>query len=200
MDGAHGRVTADPNRTVEHVGRLHAAKLPARVARVSHVETFDSHVRVHLTPFFGETPISRIETVDVERLMAKLQKQGLAPKTIKNVLGSLHSIFDYALRKGWVAENPCRLVEKPDTDDSDPDIRFLTVDELEAVLRAIPRPRPKGKLTWEQVCAVRASTASNCALARELGVSDSLISRIRRGLIWTERPAPRTVRARSTTR
>jgi len=54
------------------------------------------------------------------------------------------------------------------------------------VLRAIPRHDPKGKLTWEQVCAVRASTASNCALARELGVSDSLISRIRRGVIRTE--------------
>jgi hypothetical protein len=27
---------------------------------------------------------------------------------------NLHSIFDDALRNGWVAANPCRLVEKPD--------------------------------------------------------------------------------------
>jgi len=88
--------------------------------------------------------------------MATLQKKKLAPKTIKNVLGSLHSIFDYAMPKGWVGENPCRLVEKPTTHDSNPDIRFLTVAELEAVLRAIPAHDAKAKLTWEQVCAARA--------------------------------------------
>lgn len=116
------------------------------------METFDSHLRVHLAPFFKETPIDRIGVTDVERLMATLQKKKLAPRTIKNVLGSLHSIFDYALRNAWVAENPCRLVDKPATESSDPDIRFLTLDELDAVLRAIPDHQAKGKLTWEQVC------------------------------------------------
>jgi integrase len=37
-----------------------------------------------------------------------------------------------------------------------------------------------------QVCAIRASTESNVAVARAIGVSDSLVSRIRRGLIWTD--------------
>ena len=32
MDGAGGRVTTDPSRTVEHVGRLHSAKLSGRSA------------------------------------------------------------------------------------------------------------------------------------------------------------------------
>jgi integrase len=187
MDGNAGRVTTNASRTIEHVGKLHSAKLAAKGRKRSHLETFESHLRVHLAPFFGQTPIDRIEPADVERLMARLHtKLELKPKTIRNVLGSLHSIFDYALRKGWVAENPCRMVEKPESDDSDPDIRFLTLDELEAVLRAIPDHHAKGKLTWEQVCAIRASSASNVKLAREFGVSDSLVSRIRRGLIWAD--------------
>jgi integrase len=186
MDGAAGRITTDPSRTIEHVGRLHIAKLTGQGRKVSHLETFESHLRVHLVPFFEETPINRVEVADVERLMATLQGKDLAPKTIKNVLGSLHSIFDYALRKGWVAENPCRLVDKPEAEGSDPDIRFLMLDELDAVLRAISDRHPKGKLTWEQVCSIRASSASNCEIARELNVSDSLVSRIRRGLIWTD--------------
>jgi integrase len=195
MDGAGGRVTTDPARTVEHVGRLHSSKLSGQGRKISHVQTFDSHVRVHLAPFFKEAPINRIGVTDVERLIATLQKKKLGPKTIKNVLGSLHSIFDYALRKGWVAENPCRLVEKPETEDSDPDIRFLTLDELEAVLRAIPDHGAKGKLTWEQVCAIRASSESNCALGRQFGVSDSLVSRIRRGLIRTDEASTENVYA-----
>jgi integrase len=196
MDGNAGRVTTNATRSIEHVGKLHAAKLAGKGRKRSHVETFESHLRVHLAPFFGQTPIDRIEPADVERLMAQLQtKLKLKPKTIRNILGSLHSIFDYALRKNWVAENPCRLVDKPETENSDPDIRFLTLDELEAVLRAIPEHHPKGKLTWEQVCAIRASTASNVKLGRELGVSDSLVSRIRRGLIWSDEASTQNVYA-----
>jgi integrase len=195
MDGAGGRVTTDPSRTIEHVGRLLIAKLTGKGRKQSHVEGVESHLRVHLAPFFRETPINRIEVTDVERLMARLQKKGLAPKTIKNVLGSLHSIFDYALAKRWVAENPCRLVDKPETEDSDPDIKFFTLDELEAVLRSIPEHHAQGKLTWEQVCAIRASSGSNCAIAREWDVSDSLVSRIRRGLIWTDKASTENIYA-----
>lgn len=108
MDGVGGRVTTDPARTVEHVGRLHCAKLSGQGRKISHVQTFDSHLRVHVAAFFKETPVNRIGATDVERLIATLRKKQLAPKMIKIVLGSLHSVFDYALRKGWVAENPCR--------------------------------------------------------------------------------------------
>jgi hypothetical protein len=149
----------------------------------------------YLVPFFGETSITRIEVADIERLMARLRKKGLAPKTIKNVLGSLHSVYDYALAKRWVAENPCRLVDKPVTEDSDPDIRFLALDELDAVLRAIPDRNARGKLTWDQVCSIRASSESNLAIARGLRVSDSLVSRIRRGLIWTDEASTENIYA-----
>ena len=66
MDGTTGRVTANAGRTVEHVGQLHSEKLIGKGRKPSHVETFDSHLRVHLAPFFRDTPINRIEVVDVE--------------------------------------------------------------------------------------------------------------------------------------
>jgi hypothetical protein len=103
MDGTAGRVVSDPGRTIEHVGRLHAERLLGQGRKTSHVETFDSHLRIHLAPFFDQTPISRLQVTDVERLLAALRRKGLAPKTIKNVLGSLHSIFDHALRRGLIS-------------------------------------------------------------------------------------------------
>lgn len=195
MDGSAGRVTADRTRTIEDLGRLLVAKLAAKGRKRSHLEGVESHVRVHLVPFFGETPIARIAVADVERLIASLRRQGLAAKTIRNVLGTLHSMFDYALVKSWIGENPCRLVDKPETVNSDPDIRFLTVAELDAVLSAIPDQNARGKLSWEQVCAIRASSLSNVAVARELGVSDSLVSRIRRGVIWTDEASTENIYA-----
>ena len=56
---------------------------------------------------------------------------------MSNALGLLHSIFEFAIRRGWATENPCKRVEKPKADE-DADIRFLDQDEVEALLRAVP--------------------------------------------------------------
>jgi integrase len=46
-------------------------------------------------------------------------------------------------------------------------------------------------LDWVKVRHIRASAASNRALARELGVSDVLISKVRRRLLWNVEPDAR---------
>ena len=43
----------------------------------------------------------------------------------------------YGMKRGWCESNPVALVEKPRAD-TNPDIRFLTLDELEAILTATP--------------------------------------------------------------
>src|SRR4051794_64962 len=48
-----------------------------------------------------------------------------------------------------------------------------------------------GGLDWDKVRYIRSSAASNRALARELGVSDVLISKVRHGLVWHVEPEPR---------
>ena len=62
--------------------------------------------------------------LDAAAAVTDLRKKGLAPKSVKNYTSTLHSVFDYALRKRWIGENPCRLVSKPQTEDADADIRF----------------------------------------------------------------------------
>jgi hypothetical protein len=50
------------------------------------------------------------------------------------------------------------------------------------------------KLTWEQVTAIRASTGkSQRALAKEYGVSQTVISHIVRGKTWKQLPPKKTV-------
>lgn len=46
-------------------------------------------------------------------------------------------------------------------------------------------------LTWETVALIRASDRSAVALARELGVSDTLVRKVRRGELWSGEPGPR---------
>jgi integrase len=52
-----------------------------------------------------------------------------------------YSVFEHAIAKGWCHENPVRYAARPKrrrARDASPDLQFLTVSELDAVLRAIP--------------------------------------------------------------
>jgi integrase len=73
----------------------------------------------------------------VEAFIACCASTGAAPKSTQNYLGVLHGIFDFACRRGWTATNPVKLVERTRKRESR-EARFLTLDELEALLRAVP--------------------------------------------------------------
>jgi hypothetical protein len=66
---------------------------------------------------------------------------GLAPKTVRNVLTFLHSVLEHALDRGLGRENPVRRAALPGRrrpGDANPDLQFLAIEGLEAVIRAIP--------------------------------------------------------------
>jgi hypothetical protein len=67
---------------------------------------YESHLRVHLAPFFGAEPLHRIEPRDIESFIAIKRRQGRVAKSILNYLGLLHSIFEFGQRRGWTATNP----------------------------------------------------------------------------------------------
>lgn len=72
-------------------------------------------------------------------MSARLLSRGLAPKTVANTLKILHGVFEHAIDLEWTNDNPVRRAARPrHVRDTDPDLRFLTLEELEAVLRAIP--------------------------------------------------------------
>lgn len=53
----------------------------------------------------------------------------------------MHSVFEHATDRGWTTHNPVRRasrLRRRRAGDANPDLQFLTVPELEAMLRAIP--------------------------------------------------------------
>ena len=69
----------------------------------------------------GHLRLSMITTRKVQLFILNLQEDGinertgrtLAPKTIKNYLSFVSTIFDYAVSQGIVRDNPCRGVTLP---------------------------------------------------------------------------------------
>ena len=119
------QVTTDPDRTVATAGEALLAHLEAKGCSRSHLQTVESHLRVHLVPFFKDRSLGRVHEAHVTRLLVHLRRIGRKPKTIRNVVSTLHSLFELALRRRWVTSNPCKLVDLPGVPTSG-DIRYLT--------------------------------------------------------------------------
>jgi integrase len=116
-------------------------RLAVEGARKSYLQNCESMQRVHISPRVGDKAIDRVTVGDVETVAAAMLEAGLAPKTVRNVLTFLHSVFEHAIDRGWASQNPVRRASRPKRQragDANPDLQFLTVSELEAVLRAIP--------------------------------------------------------------
>jgi integrase len=127
--------------TVDDVTDSLRQKLRLSGARPSYLEGCESMQRVHISPRFGDSPVTDINTAHVEALAGAMLKSDLSPKTVRNVMTFLHSVFEHALDRGMAFENPVRRATRPGRrrqGDTNPDLQFLTIEELDAVIRAIP--------------------------------------------------------------
>lgn len=110
--------------------------------------TYRSLYRTHLQWSVEEVALERITRRDVEELDRVMRRKELAPKTRLNALKLLSEIFAFAKRQGWCRRNPCEQVRFPQVEPTS-DIRFLTEDELVALLEAIDiDEEPLGHTDW----------------------------------------------------
>ncbi len=129
---------------------------------------YESEMRVHFTPHFGDKPIDEITSDDVEDFIdACLDEDGrldrglgtLSVKTVRNLYVHLNGIFEFAVSKGWCHGNPCRTVDKPASPEhDDQEIHFLDQAELDALLVAAAAP----------LCRHTPATLARAAQARSL--------------------------------
>jgi integrase len=115
-------------------------RLELRGCSKSYRENCEYMQRVHISPRMGDSHATDVSAADVEAFARALLKKGLAPKSVRNVLGFLHAVFEHGIDRGLLRENPVRRAEKPRRrrTGANPDLQFLSVSELEAVVRTIP--------------------------------------------------------------
>jgi integrase len=128
-------------RTVSEASDSLRRKLAVGGARPTYLSCCESMQRVHIDPSLGDLRLEKAARGGVEDLAAVMLDKGLSPKTVRNVLSYLHSVFEHAIDLGWTSDNPVRRAARPKrrrAGDANPDLQFLTLDELDAVIRAIP--------------------------------------------------------------
>lgn len=109
---------------------------------------YEMTVRVHLSPFFGATPVERIDGRKIEALVSHLLtkkgdgrrgRQRLAPKTVENYVRTLSALLNFAVRLKWIPSSPMLAADLPrlrDTDAPIKELRFLMPEEVAALIEA----------------------------------------------------------------
>ncbi len=127
-------------------GRRYLTHLKRQGRKKSTLTAVESCLRVWAVPHLTR-PLDRVTYDDIEMLVTRMEERGLSPKSIANYVGTISALFAYGLRPRvqWVTSNPCEGVELPAVPES-AEIRFLTVEEVEALIRHVPTavPQPRG--------------------------------------------------------
>jgi len=123
-------------------------------------------LQAHLLPALAERPARSITASDVAELIEALRGQGRSERTIAGALHTLNNLMRFAVRSGWIAENP--------------------VAKLEHDERPHPARRPARVLGQEEIAALLAACSASArapiatALYTGLRISELL------GLIWSD--------------
>lgn len=109
-----------------------------RERKASTVTDYRLYLRLHLVPYFGDRPLREITVEQIEAFMEfQMGESGLARSTVANHVNFLHAIFKRGMRDGIVEANPVTAAERPPTPAPDADFRHLSMEEVEAVIRAV---------------------------------------------------------------
>ena len=76
---------------------------------------YEVHVRLHIKPTLGRLKLEELTPLDVQRWMNGKLRDGLSPKSIRYMRGTLRAALNQAVRWGMVSRNVATLVEPPKT-------------------------------------------------------------------------------------
>ena len=111
-------------------------------------------------------------------------RRGVSNGSIRKALDAAERVLRDARKRGLlVADVPDLKAAAPKAER--PRRSFLEIEQITAIQRAADLIEADHRgLTWEKVALIRRSSRSAVALARELGVSDTLVRKVRRGELW----------------
>lgn len=88
---------------------------------------------LHLVPFFGDTPLAKISSFDVERYKKSRVSTGTQVGTVNRDLAVLSHLFTKGLEWGWLEKRPANI--KRYTEERGR-ITYLTVEQIQCLIEA----------------------------------------------------------------
>jgi integrase len=95
----------------------------------------EGYLRLHVLPYFGSVPLTRIDRRGVQQWVTTLSEKGLAPATVRACHRLLSGMLAEAVESRLIGQSPCRAIKLPRVMRTPK--RFLTADEVEQLADAI---------------------------------------------------------------
>ena len=102
-------------RTLAAAASAWTAHLEATGAKASTVRAYHAALDKWFLPALSTRSLDRITESDVEHAMARMRAAGLSDKTVRNYVGALRALFNFACdrRRRWATRNPIADIELP---------------------------------------------------------------------------------------
>jgi site-specific recombinase XerC len=94
-----GLVRVRERLTVEAAARRYVEYLTGQGRKHATLVAVESALTQWLAPHFDDKALDRISPADVEDLMRRMRAKGLSAKSIRNYVGTLSALLNYAVRK-----------------------------------------------------------------------------------------------------
>ena len=104
-------------------------------------DAYRAAIEHRAVPFFRDYKLADVEPPDVRKFIASLEKQGLAPSSIRKEVAPLRALFATALEDGALRTNPAlgvRVSGRRDDDGEDERAHAMTREELARLLAELP--------------------------------------------------------------
>ncbi|NLL89474.1 MAG: site-specific integrase [Firmicutes bacterium] len=95
-------------------------------------ESYDMVVRNYLTPYLGQVKLQELGALDIRKMLAALERQGLAPRTREYAYSVLNAALNDAVLWDAISINPCTKIKRPHVPDHE--ITPLTEGESKKLL------------------------------------------------------------------
>ncbi|HET9444540.1 MAG TPA: site-specific integrase [Acidimicrobiales bacterium] len=160
---------------------------------------YDSDLRIHVLPVFGDMAVGSIQQIDVRRFVADMVATGAAPGTVRNARKVLRLVLATAEGSGAVRGNPCNGVRVPMSPKAD--MVVLDAEGVELLARAID-PRYSTLVRFAAYTGLRAGEIGALRVGRldllrgRVLVAEAVTDVDRMGLVFGE---PKTYQRRSVT-
>lgn len=107
----------------------------ARSIRTSTASSYETHIRLYISPLLGGIPLARLSVHDVRRLVADMERQGKSAGYIHLVIRTLSVALQQAVDDRTLSDNPTRGVKLPRIE-REP-VRPMTEAEADAIVEAV---------------------------------------------------------------
>lgn len=111
--------------------------------------------RTHTAPLFADKPIDKITPLELEDYKLALSRKGLAPATVRLILGDMRNVINKLKKWGkFKGDSPFEQVDMPKVDNAR--TRFLSKSEADLLLETINRHSHK----WFLIATISLNTGA----------------------------------------